>query len=116
VVPTRTMIAAVPGPFSRLPSDSAGNLIGLYYPVLGRFQHVASGLVSGEQGSQASGERHSAGLQTEQQTDSAVQQHNLDGPARDGNLNILLFNRLNISSVGILFWWHILQDRFQLPI
>ncbi|XP_062158133.1 ubiquitin-like domain-containing protein CIP73 isoform X2 [Alnus glutinosa] len=85
VVPTRTMIAAVPGPFSRLPSDSAGNLIGLYYPVLGRFQHVASGLVSGEQGSQASGERHSAGLQTEQQTDSAVQQHNLDGPARDGS-------------------------------
>ncbi|XP_059453095.1 ubiquitin-like domain-containing protein CIP73 isoform X4 [Corylus avellana] len=85
VVPTRTMIAAVPGPFSRLPSDSAGNLIGLYYPVLGRFQHVASGLVSGEQGSQASGEHHSAGLQTEQQTNSAVQQHNIDGPARDGS-------------------------------
>ncbi|KAG5242742.1 ubiquitin family protein [Salix suchowensis] len=43
VVPLRTMVAAVPGTFGRLPSDSSGNSIGLYYPVLGRFQHVASG-------------------------------------------------------------------------
>lgn len=82
------MVAAVPSPFSRLPSDSSGNSIGLYYPVLGRFQHVASGNVSGEQGFQASGEHHPAGLQNERQTDSAVQQHNIDGPAIDGNLNI----------------------------
>lgn len=88
VVPIRTMVAAVPGSFNRLPSDSSGNPIGLYYPVLGRFQHVASGVVSSEQGSQVSSERHSTGLQTEQQTHPALQQHNVDGPARDGSFPI----------------------------
>ncbi|KAJ6355181.1 hypothetical protein OIU77_005718 [Salix suchowensis] len=33
----------VPGTFGRLPSDSSGNSTGLYYPLLGRFQNVASG-------------------------------------------------------------------------
>uniref|UniRef100_A0A2N9FXD6 Ubiquitin-like domain-containing protein n=1 Tax=Fagus sylvatica TaxID=28930 RepID=A0A2N9FXD6_FAGSY len=104
VVPIRTMVAAVPGPFSRLPSDTSGNSIGLYYPVLGRFQHVASGNVSGEQGFQASGERHPAGLQTEQQTDSAVQQHNIDGPASDGSVptpNLRQQEPSNARSVNI---------------
>ncbi|KAM4125527.1 hypothetical protein ACJW30_01G318700 [Castanea mollissima] len=104
VVPIRTMVAAVPGPFSRLPSDSSGNSIGLYYPVLGRFQHVASGNVSGEQGFQASGERHPAGLQNEQQTDSAVQQHNIDGPAIDGSFptpNLRQQEPSNARSVNI---------------
>ncbi|KAL5841942.1 hypothetical protein ACOSQ3_012545 [Xanthoceras sorbifolium] len=101
VVPIRTMVAAVPAPFGRLPSDSSGNSVGLYYPVLGRFQHVASGIVSGERGYQASAEHHSAGVQTEQlsvphsagvQTeqvsvpDSAAQQHNTGDPARNGSL------------------------------
>ncbi|KAJ6731821.1 LARGE PROLINE-RICH PROTEIN BAG6 [Salix purpurea] len=43
VVPLRTVVAAVPGTFGRLPSDSSGNSTGLYYPLLGRFQNVASG-------------------------------------------------------------------------
>lgn len=88
MVPVRTMVAAVPGPFSHLPADPSSNSIGLYYPVLGRFQHVASGHASGEQGSQASGERP---------TDSVVQQHNIDGPARDGNPNISSFNVIDVS-------------------
>lgn len=82
MVPIRTMVAAVPGPFSRLPSDSSGNSMGLYYPLLGRFQPVASGHLSGSQ-AQASGELP---------TDSAVQQHNIVDPARDGKLNIQRFN------------------------
>lgn len=86
VVPIRSMVAAVPAPFSRLPSDSSGNPVGLYYPVLGRFQHVASGLVSGEQGHQVSGEHHPAGLQTEQPSvPDAIGQQNAEDPARNGS-------------------------------
>jgi len=55
VVPLRTVVAAVPGTFGRLPSDSSGNSIGLYYPLLGRFQNVASGHGNSGRGSQASG-------------------------------------------------------------
>lgn len=88
VLPIRTMVAAVPSPFSRLPSDSPSNSIGLYYPVLGRFQHVASGHVSGARGSQASGEHHAAGVQTEQQstTEPAVQRPNTEHQISDGSL------------------------------
>ncbi|KAG2668514.1 hypothetical protein I3760_15G164500 [Carya illinoinensis] len=95
MVPVRTMVAAVPGPFSHLPADPSSNSIGLYYPVLGRFQHVASGHASGEQGSQASGERP---------TDSVVQQHNIDGPARDGSFptpNLRQQEPSNARSVSI---------------
>lgn len=60
--------------------------MGLYYPVLGRFQHVASGHVSGERGTPASGERHAAGLHPPQQSsESAGQQHSGD-PERDGKM------------------------------
>ncbi|KAJ6921987.1 ubiquitin-like domain-containing protein CIP73 isoform X2 [Populus alba x Populus x berolinensis] len=98
VVPLRTVVAAVPGTFGRLPSDSSGNSIGLYYPVLGRFQHVASGHGNGGQGSQASGEHHAAGVQTDQPPtlEPAVHQQNTEQPAvhqqnteqrtRDGSL------------------------------
>lgn len=88
VVPIRTMVAAVNGPFSRLPSDSSGNSVGLYYPVLGRFQHVASGLVSSERGTQASGERHPAGVHTEQQqsSENAAHQRNTGDLSGDGNI------------------------------
>lgn len=84
VVPIRTMVAAVPAPFSRLPSDLSGNPVGLYYPVLGRFQHVASGHVTGEQGFQASGG------QTEQPSvpESVVQPENSEDPARNGTKTI----------------------------
>ncbi|XP_065850383.1 ubiquitin-like domain-containing protein CIP73 isoform X2 [Euphorbia lathyris] len=90
VVPIRTMVAAVPGPFSRIPSDSSTNSMGLYYPILGRFQHVASGNVNGAgaRGPEASGEHHPAGVQNEQQstTESNVQQQNAEPQIRDGSL------------------------------
>ncbi|KAJ6381027.1 hypothetical protein OIU77_029847 [Salix suchowensis] len=88
VVPLRTMVAAVPGTFGRLPSDSSGNSIGLYYPVLGRFQHVASGHGSGGQGSQASDEHHTARVQTDQPPtlEPAVQQQNIEHRTRDVSL------------------------------
>ncbi|XP_008242909.1 PREDICTED: large proline-rich protein bag6-A isoform X1 [Prunus mume] len=86
IVPLRTMVAAVPAPLSRLPSDSSGNSIGLYYPLLGRLQHVASGHVSGEGGTLASGDRPPAGLHADQQSsESAVEQQNVGGPAREGS-------------------------------
>lgn len=91
VVPLRTMVAALPGPFSRLSSNSSGNSIGLYYPVLGRFPHPASGIARGERGSQASSARQSTGLQNEQHTtlESVVEQLNAEEAARDGNVIIL---------------------------
>ncbi|KAH0970204.1 hypothetical protein GBA52_022360 [Prunus armeniaca] len=86
IVPLRTMVAAVPAPLSRLPSDSSGNSIGLYYPLLGRLQHVASGHVSGERGTLASGDHPPAGLHADQQSlESAVEQQNVGGPAREGS-------------------------------
>ncbi|XP_050203774.1 ubiquitin-like domain-containing protein CIP73 [Mercurialis annua] len=87
VVPIRTMVATMPGPFSRLPSDSSSNSIGLYYPVVGRFQHVAS-QVTGARGSQAPGEHNPAGVQTELQstTEPAVQLSNAEQRTRDGSL------------------------------
>ncbi|GMN47470.1 hypothetical protein TIFTF001_016647 [Ficus carica] len=100
VVPLRTMVAAVPGPFSRLSSDSSGNSVGLYYPVLGRFQHVASGHASAERGTQASGERHSA----HPTLDSAAQQRPPGDPARDGSLptpNLRQHEPVNARSVSI---------------
>ncbi|KAG8639388.1 ubiquitin-like domain-containing protein CIP73 isoform X1 [Manihot esculenta] len=83
VVPIRTMVAAVPGPFSRFPSESPSNSIGLYYPLLGRFQHV-----SGARGSQESAEHHPAGVQTEQQSTSepAVQRSSAEHQIRDGSI------------------------------
>lgn len=75
-MPIRTVVA------SRLPSESAGSSIGLYYPVLGRFQHVASGNVNGEQGSQASGDGHTAGLHSNRQSSE-----NITDPAREGNIS-----------------------------
>lgn len=86
-MPIRTMVAAVPASFGRIPSDSSGNSTGVYYPVLGRFQHVASGIVSSERGTQASAEHQSAGVQTDRPAapDSAAQQQNTGDPARNGN-------------------------------
>ncbi|XP_022732230.1 uncharacterized protein LOC111286494 isoform X2 [Durio zibethinus] len=100
VVPIRTMVAAVPAPLGRLPSDSSGNSVGLYYPLLGRFQHIAPGHVSGERGSQASGEHLSPGAQSEQHPipESAMQNQSLEESARDGNC----LCASQISSQGLL--------------
>lgn len=88
VVPIRTMVAAVPAPLGRLPSESSGNSVGVYYPLLGRLQNIASGHVSGERGPQASGEHPSSGAQPEQLRipESAVQHQSSEETARDGNM------------------------------
>ncbi|XP_048423197.1 ubiquitin-like domain-containing protein CIP73 isoform X3 [Pyrus x bretschneideri] len=87
IVPMRTMVATVPASLSRQPSDSSGISGGLYYPLLGRFQHVASGNVSSERGTPASRDRHTANLHTDQQSsESAAERQNAADSARDGNI------------------------------
>ncbi|KAM1061527.1 hypothetical protein ACFX14_025898 [Malus domestica] len=68
----RTMVATVPASLSRQPSDSSGISKGLYYPLLGRFQHVASRNVSSERGTPASRDRHPANLHTDQQSSEST--------------------------------------------
>ncbi|XP_024028599.1 large proline-rich protein bag6-A [Morus notabilis] len=100
VLPLRTMVATMPSSFGRLSSDSSGNSVGLYYPVLGRFQHVASGHASAERGMQASSEQNSA----HQPSDSTAQQRPSGDPARDGSLptpNIRQHEPVNARSVSI---------------
>ncbi|XP_038889778.1 ubiquitin-like domain-containing protein CIP73 isoform X2 [Benincasa hispida] len=105
VVPIRTMVAALPGPFSRLPSNSSGNSFGLYYPVLGRFPHPASGNARAERGSQASSERQSTGLQSEQHTilESVVEQQNVEDAARDGGAQGTLESERQVPSNVVQF-------------
>ncbi|KAJ6372614.1 hypothetical protein OIU76_027010 [Salix suchowensis] len=84
VVPLRTVVAAVPGTFGRLPSDSS---------------------VDG--GSQASGEYHAAEVQTEQLTTPgpALQQQNFEQCTRDRSLPPNLRQEPSISrsiSINIL--------------
>ncbi|XP_038993785.1 ubiquitin-like domain-containing protein CIP73 [Hibiscus syriacus] len=105
VVPIRTMVAAVPAPLGRVPSDSSGSSMGLYYPLLGRFQHLSPGHLSGERGSQASGEHLSPGAQSEQPPipESAVQNQSSQESARDGelpNANSRQQERLNTRSAN----------------
>ncbi|MBA0722529.1 hypothetical protein Golax_003202 [Gossypium laxum] len=106
VVPIRTMVAAVPAPLGRLPSESSGNSVGVYYPLLGRLQNIAPGHVSGERGPQASGEHPSSGAQPEQLRipESAVQHQSSEESARDGSLpnaNSRQQERPNTRSVNI---------------
>ncbi|XP_052488131.1 ubiquitin-like domain-containing protein CIP73 isoform X2 [Gossypium raimondii] len=106
VVPIRTMVAAVPAPLGRLPSESSGNSVGVYYPLLGRLQNIAPGHVSGERGPQASGEHPSSGAQPEllRIPESAVQHQSSEESARDGSLpnaNSRQQERPNTRSVNI---------------
>lgn len=82
LVPIRTMVAAVPGPLGRPPSESSGNSIGLYYPILGRFQHVSSGHANSEQVAQQSSQQRAAVLST---PESMLQRQNTDDSARNGS-------------------------------
>lgn len=85
LVPIRTMVAAaVPGTLGRLPSESSGNSIGLYYPILGRFQHVSSGHSNSEQGSQQSSQHHTVLPST---PESILQRQNTEDSARNGSLS-----------------------------
>ncbi|KAI3426555.1 Ubiquitin-like domain-containing protein, partial [Psidium guajava] len=85
VVPIRTMVAAVPAPFSRLSSDSPSNPAGIYYPLIGRFQHAGS--VAGERGSHALSEQHPTLVETVQQVipESLLHQQTPADPGRDGS-------------------------------
>lgn len=87
-MPIRTMVAAVPSPLGRTPSESSGNSIGLYYPVIGRFQHVPSGHGNSESGSEPSSQHHASGLHTVQQStpESTGQRQSMDDSARNGNI------------------------------
>ncbi|KAL2338461.1 hypothetical protein Fmac_012907 [Flemingia macrophylla] len=92
IVPIRTMVAAVPGSLGRPPSESSGNSIGLYYPILGRFQHVSSGHANSEQGSQQSSQQRAG-----QSTDDSARNGSSSTPSarqepsnsRVVNINIL---------------------------
>ncbi|KAB2050095.1 hypothetical protein ES319_A13G222500v1 [Gossypium barbadense] len=106
VVPIRTMVAAVPAPLGHVPSDSSGNTMGFYYPLVGRFQHITPGHLNGERGSQPSGEHLSTGGQSEQPPvpESAAQHQSLDESTRDGSLpnaNSRQQDRSNTHSVNI---------------
>ncbi|KAL7164160.1 hypothetical protein ACSBR2_040135 [Camellia fascicularis] len=87
VVPIRTVVAAVPT-VRRSPSDSSHGSMGLFYPVLARVQHVASGNLNNVRAPQASDERHPAGFESGQRhnPDSAVQQQNIGLPGAEGNI------------------------------
>ncbi|XP_057959141.1 ubiquitin-like domain-containing protein CIP73 isoform X2 [Malania oleifera] len=91
VVPIRTLVAAVPAPLRRIPSDSSHSSVGLFYPVLARIQHVASGNLSNARTSQTSDEHLPTGLDTERQqsSEATVQQENNAFPERDGTTSTL---------------------------
>ncbi|KAB5514591.1 hypothetical protein DKX38_028497 [Salix brachista] len=97
VVPLRTVVAAVPGTFGHLPSDSSGNSTGLYYPLLGRFQNVASG-----HGNSGWGDlKHQVNimllrskLSSCQLLNLLLQQQTFEQCTRDSNVTILLFNEV----------------------
>ncbi|KAK7388562.1 hypothetical protein VNO78_23382 [Psophocarpus tetragonolobus] len=81
LVPIRTMVAAaVPGSLGRQPSDSSGNSMGLYYPILGRFQHVSSGHTNSELGSQPSSQLNATVPSTPEPT---LQRQNTEDSARN---------------------------------
>ncbi|KAF7806474.1 ubiquitin-like domain-containing protein CIP73 isoform X1 [Senna tora] len=87
IVPIRTMVAAVPTPLARTASESSGNSIGLYYPVIGRFQQAPSGPGNIESGSQQPSPLHASGLHAAQQStpESTGQRQSTDDPVRNGS-------------------------------
>jgi len=113
LVPIRTMVAAaVPGPVVRPPSESSGNSLGLYYPILGRFQHVSSGHVNSEQRSQHSNQHHAAVPST---TDSMLERQTTDDSTRNGNLTIV-FQYLQplIASCYKMIAEYVIQNYFSI--
>ncbi|KAK7292000.1 hypothetical protein RIF29_07607 [Crotalaria pallida] len=106
VVPLRTMVAAVPGPIGRLPSEPSSNSMGFYYPVLGRLQPVSSGLANSEQGSQPPSQHHAAQqssiestLQRQIMVDSASNGSSSTPSTRQEPSNSRVVN-INILSAG----------------
>ncbi|KAL7187332.1 hypothetical protein ACSBR1_037406 [Camellia fascicularis] len=87
VVPIRTVVTAVPASVRSSPSDSSRGSVGLFYPVLARVQHVASGNLNNPRDSQASDERLSDHFESGQQPnpDSALPQQDIGLPGADAN-------------------------------
>ncbi|CAL5440125.1 unnamed protein product [Camellia sinensis] len=87
VVPIRTVVTAVPASVRSSPSDSSRGSVGLFYPVLARVQHVASGNLNNPRDSQAFDERRSDHFESGQQPnpDSALPQQDIGLPGADGN-------------------------------
>ncbi|XP_022965612.1 large proline-rich protein bag6-B-like isoform X2 [Cucurbita maxima] len=105
VMPIRTMVAALPGTFSHLPSDSSGNSIGLYYPVLGRSPHPDSGNARPDLGSRASSEHRSSDLQSDQHTmlESVAEQQNVEEAARDDGTQNNMESEVHVPSTVVQF-------------
>ncbi|KAF5178740.1 Ubiquitin-like domain-containing protein cip73 [Thalictrum thalictroides] len=82
VLPLRTVVAAVPA-VGRPAANSSGSSMGLFYPLLARVQHVASGQSNDARGAQASGGHNPAVPETDYQRnpDSAMQQNASNGAA-----------------------------------
>ncbi|KAI9117193.1 hypothetical protein K1719_011359 [Acacia pycnantha] len=85
IVPIRTMVAAVPSHLGRNPSESSANSIGLYYPVIGRFQHAPSGHGNSESGSQPASQHHASAFHAAQQSTPESTGQSMDDPARNGS-------------------------------
>lgn len=87
IVPIRTMVAAVPSHLGRSPSETSTNSLGLYYPVIGRFQHAPSGHGNSESGSQPASQHRASGVHAAQQPtpEPTGQRQHMDDPARNGN-------------------------------
>ncbi|THG13738.1 hypothetical protein TEA_019672 [Camellia sinensis var. sinensis] len=87
VVPIRTVVTAVPASVRSSPSDSSRGSVGLFYPVLARVQHVASGNLNNPRDSQAFDERRSDHFESGQQPnpDSALPQQDIGLPGADAN-------------------------------
>ncbi|KAE9601763.1 putative ubiquitin [Lupinus albus] len=84
VVPIRTMVAAVPGPISRLPLEQSGNSMGFYYPVIGRMQPVSSGRANSEQRSQPPSQHRAAQQST---LESTLQRQSVVDSASNGSVS-----------------------------
>lgn len=83
-MPIRSMVTAVPGALGRPSSEPSGSSIGLYYPVLGRFQHASSGQANNEVGPQSANQHHAAQHAT---PESTLQRQSTEGSdsTRNGN-------------------------------
>ncbi|MED6222510.1 Ubiquitin-like domain-containing protein cip73 [Stylosanthes scabra] len=95
ILPIRTMVATVPGSLGRPPSEPSGNSIGVYYPVLGRFQQVSSGHGNSEQGSQPPSQHHA--VQQSSREDTLRRQRSSSTPTTSSNSRVV---NINILSAG----------------
>ena len=82
----RSLLGALSGPFSGVPSDQSSSHLG-QYPVLGRLQHIVSGHARDGLVSEAFGEHQASSFQTEQLNES--------GHTTEGNLKNMVVKHSN---------------------